>query len=129
MADNILVTEGADATVRTKDRAGVETQVVIIDKNGGATENLGLTGSKTQTAAAPTDASATEVLAANAGRKSALIVNYSTGTVFVGPSGITTATGTPLAAGASLADDASTDAWYAICDTGVTGDLRITEVA
>jgi len=86
-------------------------------------------GSKTITSAAPTTAAAS-VLAANANRKSATILNaHATLTVYLGASGaVTTANGLPLAAGASLADAVSTDAWFAIMASG-TGDLRIVEVA
>lgn len=127
MADNIDVSPGAGATVRTKDRAGTETQVVIIDRSGGATENLGETGSKTFTDPAPTNV-ASSVLAANTSRKSALIQNVGSVTVFLGASGVTTSTGLQLDPGASLEDNTSTDAWYGITASG-TGDLRICEVA
>ena len=71
---------------------------------------------------------ATLVLAANNLRKSALIVNAeATGgqTVYLGKSGVTTASGIPLSPGASLTDNASTDAWYAIA--GATADVRVLE--
>lgn len=128
MADNIDVTPGSGATVRTVDRAGVETQVVIIDKSGGATANVGLTGSKTFSDPAPTSTAAS-VLAANTGRKVAVIYNNSGATVYLGKDNtVTTTNGLPLPDGASLVDDHSTDAWWAIMASG-TGDLRIYEVA
>jgi hypothetical protein len=128
MADDIAVTPGTGATVRTKDRAGVETQVVIIDKSGGATENVGLTGSKTSSDPAPTS-TATLVLAANAGRKACIIQNVGTVNCYLGAtSGVTTSNGLLLRAGEELADDTSVDDWYGITASG-TADLRVVEVA
>lgn len=131
MADNSTRTPGAGEDIRSKDRAGVKTAVTILDRSDGTdTENLGLTGAKTFSTAAPTDSAGSEILAANAQRKSALIVNNSGGTVYLGgSSGVTSANGIPLADGQSLTDTTSTDAWYARAATGVTGDLRICEVA
>lgn len=128
MADNIEVTPGTGAVVRTVDRGGTETQVLLIDRSDGTgTENLGLTGAKTSSSAAPTTTSGS-VLAANDQRKAAIIHNAGTAIVYVGASGVTTSTGIPLAAGATITDDVSTDAWHAVMASG-TGDLRIIEVA
>lgn len=130
MADNSTRTPGAGEDVRSKDRAGVKTQVVIVDKSGGAAENLGLTGSKTFTTAAFDDVTAEQVVAANAGRKAVIIANYSGGTVWLGKDNtVSAANGIPLPDGATLSDDVSVDAWWAVADAGVTGDLRIVEVA
>jgi hypothetical protein len=94
-----------------------------------ATQPVSLrSGTKAFTTAAPT-ASAAQCLAANANRLRALIENNGVQTVYLGKDNtITTATGLPLASGASAEDDATTDAWYAITATG-TGDLRIVEVS
>jgi hypothetical protein len=130
MADNIDVTPGAGATVRTVDRAGVETQVVIIDKSGGATANVGLTGAKTFSDPAVAANSNGLVLAANTGRKSALIVNNGDGTVYLGKDNTVSASnGIPLGPGQSISDTTSTDAWWAWAPTGVTSDFRVVEVA
>lgn len=132
MADNteLDAMAGGD-TVRTEESAGgVKSQVFILNRNGDPdSENLGATGSKTMSDEAPTDASATEILAANTSRKSAVIYNNSSGIVYLGTSGVAATTGIPLAAGQSFTDTVSTDAWYARCASGVTGDLRIIEVA
>lgn len=129
MADNATTTGGD--VVRTKDRAGVETSVAIIDRsNGTAAENLGLTGTKTLSNVTFDDTTAAELVAANATRKTVLFVNRSGGTVFLGPAGtVTAATGIPLPDGASISDDVSVDAWHAIADAGISGDVRIVEVA
>lgn len=85
-------------------------------------------GSKTFADPAPTT-SASSIVAANASRKSVTIHNAGTVTVYLGLNGsVTSSNGLPLGAGATLSDDASTDAWYAITASG-TGDLRIVEVA
>lgn len=85
-------------------------------------------GSKTFTDPAPTTTAA-EMVAANASRKSVSIYNAGSQIVYLGKtSGVTTTNGWPLVPSASLADDISTDAWYAITASG-TGDLRIIEVA
>jgi hypothetical protein len=128
MADNIDVTPGTGATVRTIDRSGVETQVVAIDKSGGATANVGLTGSKTFSDPAPTTTAAS-VLAANTSRKVAVIRNVGTVAVYLGvSSGVTTSNGLPLEPGDTLVDEHSVDVWWGITASG-TGDLRIYEVA
>lgn len=70
---------------------------------------------------------ATLILAANNRRKSAILYNsHATDTMYVGPSGVTTSNGIPVVAGASLTDNASTDAWYAIAASGSTA--RVLEV-
>lgn len=85
-------------------------------------------GSKTLTDPAPTSTAAS-VLAANTSRKSATIHNAGTMTVYLGKDNtVTTSNGFPLGVGATLADDVTTDAWWAITASG-TGDLRIIEVA
>jgi hypothetical protein len=83
---------------------------------------------KTLTTAAPTNTAAL-VLAANPERQGALIYNNGSQTVYLGKDAtVTTANGMPLPSGASLADDRSADAYWAIVASG-TGDLRIIEVA
>lgn len=85
-------------------------------------------GTKTFSTAAPTNAAAS-ILAANASRKTALIVNAGSVTVYLGKDNtVTTSNGIPLAVGAAIEDDRSTDAWYGITASS-TGDLRILEVA
>ena len=85
-------------------------------------------GSRTHSVATPTT-SAVSVLAANSSRKSATIQNAGTVDVYLGKDNtLTTSTGIKLAAGDSLQDKNSTEAWWAITSSG-TGDLRIIEVA
>ena len=83
-------------------------------------------GTRTHTTAAP-GTTATLLLAANADRRSATLFNAGSATVFLGPVGVTTATGIPLAAGQPLVDAASTGAWYGVVATGA-GDVRVVEV-
>ncbi len=129
MADNVDVTPGSGATVRTKDRAGVETQAVVMDKSGGSTENLGLTGTKTFSTVSGDDTTAEQIVAANATRKSLLMVNNSDGTVYLGINSSVDATGVPLTTGQSMTDTTSVDAWWVIGATDVTVDIRVIEVA
>jgi hypothetical protein len=83
---------------------------------------------KTFSTAAPTSAAAL-ALAANADRERALIYNNGSQTVYLGKDAtVTTANGLPLVSGASLEDDRTADAWWAIVASG-TGDLRIVEIA
>lgn len=128
MADNSTRTPGTGEDVRSKDRSGVKTQAVIIDRSGGATENLGQIGTPTVSSGAPT-ASAASMLAANASRKVALIRNAGTMTVYLGTSsGVTTANGFPLEPGETFVDDATVSEWFGIVASG-TGALRVIEVA
>ena len=69
------------------------------------------------------------VLAANASRKSALIVNNGTQTVYLDVANtVSTTASIPLLTGASLTDSTSTDAWYGLA-ASTTGDLRVVEVS
>lgn len=128
MPDNVTL-PGTGEVVRAITRAGIDTQVVLLDySNGTAAENIGSHGTKTFSAPAPTT-SAAVLLAAAATRKCAVIHNAGAVTVYLGKdSGLTTANGLPLAGGATLVDDCSVDAWWARTASG-TGDLRIYEVA
>ncbi len=88
----------------------------------------GAGGDKAFTQFTVTDA-AQEILAANTSRNAATFVNNSGVTIFLGNDGaLTTGNGLPLAAGAPLSDDVSTDAWFAIVATG-TADIRMLEVS
>lgn len=49
-------------------------------------------------------------------------------TVWLGESGVTTDAGVTLAAGDVLSDDESLDAWYGVCDSGLSADVAILEV-
>lgn len=88
----------------------------------------GASSTKTFSDPAPTT-SAAVVLSANALRTSCLIQNVGTVDVYLGKDNtVTTTNGIKLAAGASLADDASVDAWWGITASG-TADLRVLETA
>lgn len=119
MADDIDITPGTGASVRTIDKGDAkgERQVVIVEAGG----------AKTQSTAAPTTTPGS-VLAANDDRQSCTIHNAGSQAVEVGTSSVTYGTGLPLEPGQTLTDDSSTDAWWAVAASG-TGDLRIIEVA
>ena len=64
---------------------------------------------------------------ATAGRKAIIITNNGSATIFVGPTGVTTSTGTPILAGASLPLDLGEKVIiYGIVATG-TENARILE--
>jgi len=84
-------------------------------------------GTRTQTAVTVAT-TATLLQAENSARCKLVIANNSTAPIYVGGASVTTATGIPIAAGASLVDDASEDAWYAIVAVG-TADVRVEETA
>jgi hypothetical protein len=70
-----------------------------------------------------------QVLATNSNRLSAIIVNNSAGTVYLGSdNGVTGSSGIPLAAGASFNDTSSYDAWYVYNTQAATADIRVLEV-
>lgn len=75
---------------------------------------------------------AVQLAAANTARKNLVIVNGGTATIYLGKDGSVTATGAtggiPLPANASLVDENSTDAWFAV--SGTAGqDVRVLQVA
>jgi hypothetical protein len=83
LADNIAITEGSGKTIRTSER---ET-----DKH---TQHVYAVGAETIAATHVTVTnSSTEILAARAGRKRAIITNYQTVPIYVGQDTITTSTG------------------------------------
>ena|ERR1700722_18669330 len=141
MVDGTQVVAGTGDTIWTEDTGDARGKIQrtkialgVLDNDGGdvASSNplpvLGAHGTKTFTTSAPTTAAA-QCLAANASRKKAIIYNNGSVVVYLGKDGtVTSSNGLPLLAGASLEDDASTDAWYAITVSG-TGDLRVLEVA
>lgn len=90
-----------------------------------------LVRNKTVGAAAPTG-TATLIVAANKHRYQLHIKNnHATVVMYVGnSSSVSTATGYPLAAaGGEIVDIDSTDAWWGIMASAVTGDARYIEVA
>lgn len=121
----VTFTAGANATppnatqVETADDPGVGLRQVVAAHVA--------KGSKTFSDPAPTT-SAASVLAANPARIAALFYNNGAVTIYLGStSGVTSSNGMPLLPGADLADNSSSDAWWAITGSG-TGDLRIIEV-
>ncbi len=91
-------------------------------------------GSKKFYAPAPGSTAPMLILAANPNRVSALIINAGSQTVYLGGTGgiaagvaLSSTSGNPLLAGASITDNSSTDEWWGIA-ASTTGDLRITEV-
>src|SRR5690348_3684526 len=86
-------------------------------------------GSKSEPTSVSVGTAATLILAANANRYSANIVNNGSQTVYLGKDNtVTTANGFPLAAGEELEDRETTDAWYGIVASG-TADVRPVEVS
>jgi repressor of nif and glnA expression len=91
VADGIAVTAGAGTTVQTSDRSGVHIQHILS------------LGSETIAATHVTVTnSSTEILAARAGRRRAVITNYQTVPIYVGQDTITTSTGHRLDPGTSI---------------------------
>jgi hypothetical protein len=87
-------------------------------------------GTKTLSVVAVSSAAATLVLAANANRKSALLLNDAGGTVYFGPDNTVSSTnGLPVTDGQVLNDGGSNDAWYVRAATGVSGNIIVIEVA
>lgn len=123
MANDVTVHNGAvgtgtSFTAETYDTGSGHRQVVTV----------GAAGTKTF-AAAPCNTSADELVAANATRLSVTIQNVGTVPAYLGKDNtVTTSTGLYLAAGASLDDTASRDAWWGITASG-TADLRVCEVS
>lgn len=101
--------------------------VTLYDSSGNALQAGLPQGTATGSAAAPTSVAAV-ALAANVNRKTAIIYNNGSVTVYLGGSGVTTANGLPLLPGAAFVDDRTTGVWYGVTASG-TGDLRIIEVA
>lgn len=68
------------------------------------------------------------ILLSDAGAwKARTFVNNGSVTVYMGKSGVTSSSGIPLAANASMSDDVSLDAWYGITGSS-TADVRVLEV-
>lgn len=85
-------------------------------------------GAKTITAVSVTD-SGTFLADVNFTRKGICITNLGSETIFLGPNDtVTVSDGFPLAAGATLSDELSTDAYYAVAATGPV-DVRVMEIA
>jgi hypothetical protein len=86
-------------------------------------------GTLSSPAAVTVDTSADLILAANADRVTALIVNNGSVTVYLGKANtVTAANGLPLVAGATLEDGESGSAWYGITASG-SSDVRVLEVS
>ena len=91
MADDVQITAGSGTTIATQDRSGRHLQEVLP------------TGAATIAATHVTVTNtSTEILAARAGRRRAVITNYQTVPIYVGQDTITTSTGHRLDPGASL---------------------------
>ena len=71
-----------------------------------------------------------QIAASNDQRLSLIILNNSAGIVYLGnATGITAANGLPLAAGASLTDTYSGDAWWCFNGQAGTADVRVLETS
>ena len=85
-----------------------------------------LNASKKQ-AAKTVGAAETALTAAGKFRHRATIQNLGPGNLFVGPAGVTAATGLKLVPGATFDDEHSQDAWHGVADQAGT-DVRILEI-
>jgi len=108
MADNTTLNTGVGGDlIRDVNRAGVKTQVVIVDLGGqGGPENL-LTGQlpgsvAIATAQVAVAVTATLIITTRTGRIAVTLYNQGTQTVYIGITGVTTGTGLALTAGASI---------------------------
>lgn len=107
--------------------AGNPSRSLAIDGSGRPTVKQ-VKGSKTFSDPAP-GTGAASIVGANANRVSVTIHNAGTVTVYLGKDNtVSTSNGLPLPPNATLSDEVTTDAWWAIVAAG-TGDLRIIEVA
>jgi|SRR5262245_5348743 len=70
---------------------------------------------------------AVQVVPAETGRHATTLVNAGSRTVYLGPSGVTIATGLPLPAGQSYVDRESADAWFGVTDAQ-TSEIRALSV-
>lgn len=92
IADNVAITAGSGTTIRTKDRSGIESQIVLLDLNTGGSETL-MTGSipvrplasatGTISSVSSTVTANTTLLASNANRLGATIFNESTAILYI----------------------------------------------
>lgn len=63
------------------------------------------------------------------GRRSVVVVNTSSVTVYLGGSDVTTGNGIPLGANESFSADFGTVALYAVAESGSDNDIRVLEVS
>ncbi len=72
---------------------------------------------------------AKEVCGENRARLALIISNAGPNTVYLGADNqVTESDGLPLASGATLVDEWSLDAWYAIASPGESASLRVVEI-
>lgn len=84
-------------------------------------------GRKTFAAVTVTTSATLVLAAATSAARSVVIVNNGSVTVYLGKANtVTTSNGIPLAAGQSLSDRDSLDAWYGITGSG-SADVRVLE--
>lgn len=118
MADNVDITAGSGTTIGADETTISGTAVKVQRVSLGSAPTLTITRS------APTTSAASQ-LSANVERKGLLIKNNGTVQVFLGPTGVTTATGFPLDAGETIGSN-SLAAIFAITASG-TGALSFWE--
>lgn len=70
----------------------------------------------------------TKLIDANENRLAVLVANAGTGAIYIGDSAVTTATGIPVAAGATFEIQNCRSAVYGIC-ASATQDTRVAELA
>lgn len=91
MADNVAITAGSGTSIATSDRSGAHVQ-----------HTLALGSESIAATHVTVSSTSTEILAARAGRRRAIITNYQTVPIYVGQDTITTSTGHRLDPGASI---------------------------
>jgi hypothetical protein len=129
LADNTPITPGSGETIRTEERGGVKTQVIMLDK-GPAVEALDVFPATSAQTSVAGSASSVQLLAATATRLGATIFNDSAATLYL-KLGTTAST-------TSFTVKLITDAYYEVpfgftgridgIWTSATGNARITEL-
>ena len=100
----------------------------VSDANPMPVRLKGSAGTKNAPVQVTVTTAATQILAANPNRAGAIIANTGASTLFIGRDNtVTTGNGIPVAAGGSIEDNQSGDAWFGIVASG-TADVRALEV-
>lgn len=116
----LSASSGGVSTVDVTDRAARLLGAVSIGAGSAATQNTGQI---------TVGVAATLIIAANANRRSVTIKNASTGPIFLGNAGVTTANGHQLDAGGALTYSSFTGAIYAIVTAGTATVTYLEESA
>jgi hypothetical protein len=128
---NVLATQSGTWTVNshTQDNSGNGIESAITEVVGTNRGLLVRNVDKTLTAPVITAVSCgttATALPTTAGRKTICIENEGAGDIFIGPAGVTTATGFPIGVNGSWCDDVGSQAYFCINASG-TNDVRVLE--